>query len=138
MLRRRGPAAVVAVVALVFGAAIAVALATANHAPPILRSAQIGPPLLKLVKVGTFDQPTYVTSPPGERRRLFVVERPGRIRVMRDGRALPSPFLDLSPVVNHAGGEQGLLSMAFAPDYARTGRFYVDYTDKDNNVRVVE
>ena len=138
MLGRRVRVATVAIVALVAGVAIAVALASTSHGPPLLRSAQIGPPLLRLVKVGSFDQPVYVTAPPGDRHRLFVVERTGRIRVLRDGRPLPAPFLDLSRVVNHQGTENGFLSMAFAPDYAKTGRFYVDYTGKDNDVRVLE
>ncbi|MFL5821460.1 MAG: PQQ-dependent sugar dehydrogenase [Solirubrobacteraceae bacterium] len=126
------------VIVLAAGVAIVLALASSSHGPPLLGRATIGPPLLQLVKVGSFDQPDYVTAPPGDRRRLFVVERTGRIRVLRDGRPLAAPFLDLSPVVNYSGGEQGLLSMAFAPDYAKSGRFYVDYTGKDNDVRVLE
>jgi len=93
---------------------------------------------MRLVKIGTFDQPLYVTAPPGDRRRLFVVERTGRIQILRDGRRLATPFLDLSRVAKYSAFENGLLSMAFAPDYAQTGRFYVCYTGKDNNVRVVE
>jgi glucose/arabinose dehydrogenase len=78
-----------------------------------------------------------VTAPAGDRRRVFVVEQGGKIRVLRDGRTLGKPFLDLSDKTS-AGGERGLLSMAFAPDYARSGLFYVDYTDTDGNTRVVE
>jgi glucose/arabinose dehydrogenase len=67
-----------------------------------------------------------------------VRRRAGRpIRVVRDGRTLDRPFLDIRPLVT-SGGEQGLLSMAFAPDYARSGLFYVYYTDTDQNQRVVE
>jgi glucose/arabinose dehydrogenase len=91
----------------------------------------------KLKKVGTFDAPTYVTQPSGELRRLFVVEQGGTIRVIRDGRALRTPFLDISSQVV-SGGEQGLLGLAFAPDYASSGRFYVDYTDRNGDTRVVE
>jgi glucose/arabinose dehydrogenase len=90
-----------------------------------------------LTKIGTFDAPVYLTQAPGDRHRLFVVEQAGRIRVVRDGRVLRAPFLDIrSRVVS--GGEQGLLSMAFAPDYATSGRFYVDYTDLHGDTRVVE
>jgi glucose/arabinose dehydrogenase len=92
---------------------------------------------VRLVKVGSFDSPVYVTSPPGDRRRLFVVEQGGVIRVIRGGNVLPSPFLNISSSVT-SGGEQGLLSMAFAPDYATSGRFYVYYTDKQAKERVVE
>src|ERR1700732_3457686 len=66
---------------------------------------------LRLAKVGSFDQPLYVTAPPGDRRRIFVVEQTGRIRVVRDGRKLATPFLDLRNQVSCCG-EQGLLSMS--------------------------
>ena len=92
---------------------------------------------VRLVRVGSFDQPLYVTAPPGDRRRVFVVEQTGRIRVIRDGRKLGTPFLDLRNQVSCCG-ERGLLSMAFAPDYATSRRFYVDYTDRHGDTRVVE
>ena len=92
---------------------------------------------VRRVRVGTFNQPVHVTAPPGDRRRLFVVEKGGRIRVVRDGRTLDRPFLDLSGSVS-TGSEQGLLSMAFAPDYATSRRFYVYFTDTDGDTRVVE
>jgi glucose/arabinose dehydrogenase len=57
-----------------------------------------------------------------------VVERPGRIRIIADGATLAEPFLDISDRVEAGGSEQGLLSVAFAPDYASSGRFYVFYT----------
>ena len=84
---------------------------------------------VRLAAVGTFEAPVYVTAPPGDRRRIFVVEQGGTIRVVRGGRAQRRPFLDVRSRVI-AGGEQGLLSMAFAPDYAKTRRFYVNYTDR--------
>ena len=90
-----------------------------------------------LRRVGTFREPVYVTAPPGDRRRVFVVERGGRIRVLVNGRMRGRPFLDISGAVS-SGGERGLLSMAFAPDYARSGRFYVDYTDRNGHSRIVE
>src|SRR5215210_5986691 len=82
---------------------------------------------VRLVRVAGFSAPVYVTSPPGDRRRLMVVEQAGRIMVVRGGRKLPTPFLDIRSRIA-AGGEQGLLSVAFPPDYARSGRFYVYYT----------
>jgi glucose/arabinose dehydrogenase len=82
---------------------------------------------VRLVTVGRFDTPLYVTSPPGDNRRLMVVEQPGRIMVVRGGRKLSQPFLDLRSQVTY-GGEQGLLSVAFPPDYQSSGRFYVYYT----------
>jgi glucose/arabinose dehydrogenase len=101
---------------------------------PLARDAARG---VKLRRIGMFDSPVYVTQPRGERRRLFVVEQGGRVRVVRDGRVLERPFLDISDRVV-SGGEQGLLSLAFAPDYASSGRFYVDYTDRAGDTRVVE
>jgi glucose/arabinose dehydrogenase len=92
---------------------------------------------VRLQRIGSFSSPLYVTAPRGDRRRIFVVEQEGRIRVVRGGRVLARPFLDIRRLVT-AGGEQGLLSMAFAPDYARSGRFYVDYTDRSGDTRVVE
>jgi glucose/arabinose dehydrogenase len=68
---------------------------------------------------------------------VFVVQQGGRIMVVRGGKKLAQPFLDLSSKTN-GGGEQGLLSMAFAPDYAKSGLFYVDYTDDNGNSRIVE
>ena len=82
-------------------------------------------------------RPVFVTAPRGDRRVQFVVEQGGRIMVVRDGRKLATPFLDISAQVT-SGGEQGLLSMAFAPDYASSGRFYVYFTDDDGDQRVVE
>jgi glucose/arabinose dehydrogenase len=82
---------------------------------------------VRLVQVGSFSSPVYVTAPPGDRRRLMVVEQAGRIMVVRGGRKLARPFLDIRSRVT-AGGEQGLLSVAFPPDYQRSGRFYVYYT----------
>ena len=92
---------------------------------------------LRLVKVGDFDEPVYVTSPAGDRSRLFVVELGGRIRVVRDGKRLDQPFLDIRDLVT-SGGEQGLLSVAFAPDYETSRRFYVYYTDNQEQQRIVE
>ena len=67
----------------------------------------------------------------------MVVEQPGRIIVLRDGRRLARPFLDIRAKVT-AGGEQGLLGLAFAPDYSRSGHFYVYYTRRDGRQAVSE
>lgn len=61
-------------------------------------------------------------------RRLFLVSRAGRIHIVKDGQQLPQPFLDISGRIS-SGGERGLLSVAFAPDYAQSGFFYAWYTD---------
>jgi glucose/arabinose dehydrogenase len=106
----------------------------AEHSGAPARAAVTG---IRLVKVGRFDSPLYVTAPRGDRRRVFVVEQGGRILVIRGGHRLARPFLDLTGDVR-AGGEQGLLSMAFAPDYDRSGLFYVDFTDKNGDSDVQE
>ena len=92
---------------------------------------------VRLAAVGRFDAPLYVTSPPGDERRLFVVEQGGRVMVVRGGRKLRTPFLDIGSQVQ-AGGEQGLLSVAFAPDYAESRHFYVYFTGQDGRQNVVE
>jgi glucose/arabinose dehydrogenase len=79
---------------------------------------------------------TAVASTPAEPRRLYAVEQVGRIKYVIDGR-VAGTFIDLRDRIV-SGGEQGLLSVAFHPNYARNHRFYVDYTDKNGNTRVVE
>jgi hypothetical protein len=71
-------------------------------------------------------QPVFATSPPGD-PRLFVVERPGRIRIVMNGAVLATPFLDIQSLVGQIG-EGGFLGLAFPPDYATSGLFYVYYT----------
>ena len=79
---------------------------------------------------------TTIASTPAEPRRLYAVEQAGRIRYFVDGK-LGGTFLDIRDRVV-SGGERGLLSVAFHPKYARNHRFYVNYTDKSGNTRVVE
>ncbi|WP_423200486.1 Soluble aldose sugar dehydrogenase YliI [Cupriavidus sp. H19C3] len=83
---------------------------------------------------GGLEAPIYLTAP-GHDSRLFVVERPGRIRVIRDGTLVATPFLDISALTT-TDGERGLLSMAFDPSYASNGRFYVYYTAADGAITV--
>jgi glucose/arabinose dehydrogenase len=89
-----------------------------------------------LKKIGSFEAPVYVTGAPGFPQLLFVVEQQGRIAVMKGGRRAGT-FLDIRGLVEY-GGERGLLSVAFPPDYARSKRFYVYYTDHDGAIRVDE
>ncbi len=89
-----------------------------------------------LKKVGSFDSPVYVTGAPGFPKLLFVVEQPGKIVVLEGGRRAGT-FLDIRDLVSY-GGERGLLSVAFPPDYARSKRFYVYYTDASGSIRVDE
>jgi glucose/arabinose dehydrogenase len=92
-----------------------------------------------LEQVGEFDEPVYVTQPPaGDRRHLYVVERCGTIQRAPSGGGAAQTFLDLTDRVECGGTEQGLLSMAFAPDYRDSRLLYVYYTGTDQNQRVVE
>src|SRR5438132_1583931 len=91
---------------------------------------------MRLVASG-LDSPVYVTAPRGERGKLYVVEQPGVIRVLVNGRLQPQPFLDIHDMVK-SGGEQGLLSLAFHPNYAKNHRFFVYFNDTSGDVRVYE
>ena len=73
--------------------------------------------------------------------RLFIVSQPGRIFVIRDGQLLPTPFLDIDPLVSggtSGGDERGFLGLAFHPNFAENGRFFVNYIDGDNDTAIVE
>lgn len=94
-----------------------------------------GTPALHLV-TSQLSSPVYATSPPGDTLRLFVVEQDGVIRVLRRDTLLATPFLDVRGKID-AGGERGLLSLAFHPQYAANGRFYVYFTDTNGDIRIV-
>jgi glucose/arabinose dehydrogenase len=79
--------------------------------------------------VGGFSQPLHITHAGDGSGRLFVVERAGRIRIVKNGQLVTMPFLNITSRVGDGDSEQGLLSVAFPPDYASKGYFYVDYTD---------
>jgi glucose/arabinose dehydrogenase len=107
-------------------AAWASASATVNYSAVALT--------LGLREVADVDGAVFVAAPPGD-ARLFIVDRGGRIRIMRDGRMLTLPFLDISGRIS-TQGEGGLLSMAFHPQYERNGHFFVYYTDFNRNIVV--
>jgi len=91
----------------------------------------------KLVQVvDGLQAPVHVTAAPGVPGLLYVVEQGGLVRVVKGGSILSRPFLDVRAQVR-AGGEQGLLGLAFAPDYAKSRQFVVDYTDRNGDTRVV-
>jgi hypothetical protein len=102
---------------------------------PVPRTGNGGGLALKRVVSG-LDYPVHVATAPGEPKRLYVVEQPGRIRVVVKGR-IAATFLDLRDIVSFRG-ERGLLSMAFHPGYATNRLFYVNYTDLAGDTRVVE
>lgn len=83
---------------------------------------------LGVQQIGNFDEPIYLTSDPGNPERLFIVERGGTILLLENGQL--KPFADIRSAVSCCEGERGLLSIALAPDFDSSGRFYLDYTGK--------
>jgi glucose/arabinose dehydrogenase len=91
---------------------------------------------LKLEQVGgNFSKPLLVTSAPGETNRMFVVDQNGKIFVVKNGVQLSTPFLDVS-AINSSGGERGLLGLAFHPQYASNGYFFINFTDNSGDTQV--
>jgi glucose/arabinose dehydrogenase len=104
-----------------------------TSSPPAASSAQFRRARVRLVRVATLQQPVAMAVRPGD-QAIYVVEQVGRVRAIRNGRLDPTPVVDISGQVT-AGGEQGLLGIAFAPD----GRIlYLDFTDRNGDTRVVE
>jgi len=96
---------------------------------------------VRLHKVGDFVRPVYVTGAPGDDSRLYVVEQRGTIQVVENGVA--RQFLDLRDAIRgpddaDAGGEEGMLSMAFPPDFQASRRFYVYFTDASGSINRVD
>ena len=115
---------VLALVTLVAATAVTAACAAGTATPRLA------------VVVRGLQSPVDVVQAPGEPNRLYVVEQPGRIRIVQGGR-IRGTFLDVRSLVV-AGGEQGLLGLAFSPRYARDRTFYVNYTARgDGSTRVV-
>ncbi len=99
----------------------------------VIGSAPVAPSLA-LVASG-LSTPLFLTAPPGDNSRFFIVEKLGRIRIVKNGTLLGTPFLDISSQVS-GGGEQGLLGLAFHPQYAQNGIFVVNYTNQAGDTRV--
>ncbi len=77
---------------------------------------------------GGLTEPTFITHARDGSGRIFVVEQPGRIRIIKNGTLLATPFLDIHTILKATGSEQGLLALAFHPSYGTNGKFYVAYT----------
>lgn len=89
------------------------------------------------ISMGTFDAPVDIRYLPSQPLSLFVVEKPGRIMLMRNEVKQTPPFLDMHTIVQDSG-ERGLLSLAFAPDYAISFKFYVQFVNLSGDVEVDE
>ncbi len=81
-------------------------------------------------KISGLTQPLFIANAGDGSGRLFIVERAGRIRLFVNGQLSSIPFLDIHSIVNSESGEQGLLSLAFHPDYETNGQFYTVHTDQ--------
>jgi glucose/arabinose dehydrogenase len=101
--------------------------------PDAIASAQIRAE----VYVSNLTLPLEFVQDPSDSSVQYVVQQLGRIRVIRNGALLATDFLDLSAVVTPDGGERGLLGLAFPSDYAATGRFYVNFTNRPAGDTVV-
>ena len=135
-MARRLPVAVSAVLVLVgIGIAAAVALAETSTSGSPSATAASAPRLVPVAR--GLSSPVYVTQAPGEPNRLYVVEQQGTIRIVEKGKLRSAPFLDIrSRVV--AGGEQGLLGLAFPKNYAATKAFYVNYSAAGSGDTVID
>ncbi|WP_027481779.1 PQQ-dependent sugar dehydrogenase [Deinococcus pimensis] len=109
----------------------ALALSALLTIPVVAQNNQNGNVRLTRVVTG-LERPVTVTNAGDGSGRLFVVEQGGRVRVVKDGRLQPGAFLDLSGLTR-AGGERGLLGLAFDPKFRQNGRLFVNYTDRDGN-----
>jgi uncharacterized repeat protein (TIGR01451 family) len=105
-------------------------LVTVNSAPPDFNIT------LSEVIASGFNYPVQVASAKDSTERLFVVEQPGYIQIIQDGNKLTTPFLDVHNLVLY-GGERGLLGLAFHPDYASNGYFYINYTRSGDGATVI-
>lgn len=92
-------------------------------------------PLTTTVVASGLSSPVFVTSPPGDTDRIFIVQQGGRVRIVKNDTLLTGNFLNLQGKIS-SGGERGLLGLAFHPDYANNGYFYVNYTDSAGNTVV--
>ncbi len=109
---------------------------TAAPATPESQTAS-WPPQIALQQIADgFDRPLHIAHAGDGSGRLFVVEKVGRIRIVRDGQVSPEPFLDITDRVGARANEQGLLSVAFHPHYRENGWLFVNYTDNDGDTVV--
>ena len=95
-------------------------------------------PKLGFHKVTEAEQPTSLASPPGYPRIMFVTQREGKLGVISRGKMLKRPLLNLSKRIDPLRIERGLLGVAFPPDFRKTGKFYLDYTEKSGDSVVFE
>lgn len=107
---------------------------TPAETPPPAERPALDTLAIELVPVAEgFTRPLYLTHAGDGTGRLFLLEQPGRILILKDGAVNPNPFLDIVSIVGSDGNEQGLLGLAFHPNYTENGFFFVNYTDKQGD-----
>ncbi len=121
--------------ALASAAALAALVAVVLMATAGSTTAAARGPAFELDDIGNFNSPVYIDNAPGAEGLLFVVERQGKIRVLKNGVKKAKPFLNIKDLVR-SGGEEGLLSLAFHPDYDTNRRFYVYYVNNNGDIRI--
>jgi glucose/arabinose dehydrogenase len=120
------------------GAILLFIILTATLTSPTLalNNANIAPP--RNIKFETtangLNNPIFVTHAGDGSGRLFIVQRDGKILIYKNGALNSTPFLDIGAIIEDTSGEQGLLGLAFAPDYETSGKFYVVYTVTGNTI----
>jgi glucose/arabinose dehydrogenase len=119
-------------------ALIAIGAATVGIA--VQEGRTLGPKFVTLERIARMREPVYLTQPPGENSRLYVVQKGGAVRIIANDHLLARPFLDIHALVKHngPGGDPGMAAIAFPPNYARSGLFYVSYNDRRDNLQVDE
>ncbi len=107
-------------------------------AKPVATPVSIAGSFKSVHVISGFTRPTLVTNAADSSNRLFILEKPGRIRVIKSGVLLGDPLLDITALVKSDSNEQGLLGLAFHPEFERNGRFFVAYTAKNADNTVAE
>lgn len=130
-MRLKTPFVALALLAVVFAGASTAGAAAAEK--KVKTKEQIG-----FKEVASIASPTGLTYAPGYNDLIYVISRFGKIRVIKDGQLLPKPLLDISDMVQTGWIEQGLLGLAFPPDFEKTGRYYIHFTQKNDDIKIDE
>lgn len=125
-------------------ALLAVALSLCLSVPMLMpgellaQTPEAQPQIALLPIASGFTKPTGIVNAGDGSGRLFILEKPGNVWVLRDGQVLPAPFLSMEPLVRAKGNEQGLLGLAFHPQFETNGRLFIAYTDDEGAVTVAQ
>ena len=123
---------------LILGSLLAAVFAGSANGQVLRDASSARAEAVRVVEIASgYDSPVHVTAPRSEPKRLYIVEQRGVIRVIQSGRKRSAPFLDIHTRVGCCG-EQGLLSVAFHPKYAKNRKFYVNYTNRNGDTEIVQ